>query len=231
MSVGASVAEAVTDFAEFIEDVAGQARAVAYIEIHNFANVDMHSGAAYINLGFNQDHQIPTWITSGSKEAYAIRENHPLTGVEMAANWQISGSALGAIIVNTYQEAAWRPANQLGVCLQPISVTPGQDYLYWKSSKCLSRRQFQKVVSDVQCCDKDYCLQGIMTTSHHSNVTIRLFPRSVKNLADTKYHDLKYQQQLDDILNESQTCYISTGTAVRPVLWLALFLAILIVGY
>ena len=214
---GKSFVGALTDFEKFVSDLSGKFRAVAFISVQNMADIDLHTGKFLVGLGVTGD-ILPNMIPSGTKQAFAIKQNDAFKGVEIAATWKISDKLLVAILVNTYQTAAWRPPNKLGVCQQSSTGAP-TSYSGWKDSKCLTSHDFKTDVHTMQCCGDDYCIQGTMSTDNHSNTTIRILPKKVKQLASKHYHESKYQKMLSELLDNPKSCYVNSAVqaGVRAV--------------
>lgn len=145
---------------------------------------------------------MPSFISPGHKEGFTATQNKPAKGVELAAAWKTELGQTVAFIAKAYQQVAWRPANKLGVSLK--NSTWNRDYDDWDSE--VKQQDFKEVIQVMQCCDDTICIQGIMSSSHHTNITIKIFPKSVEDLAHLDISGPIDQRELDNILYIQDQC-------------------------
>lgn len=239
LSIGLSVLAAIEEFYKFIKAQAGKHRAVLQVEIQNLANVSMNEGEVLANWGTIKD-DIPLEVSPGTKEAFTIKQNKPLTGVQIAAHWGIQDDRMVVIATEAWQQAAWRKPNKLGVLLLK---TPAHldDFATWQS--IIPMQQYDKKISFVRYCDEKYCIMANMSNYFQSNVTVRIFPRCIDAL-DHQFLDQdnlpQYQHALDAILGVSTpSCNGTSGPGnsartdergVNLKIWLPTLLTVMVLA-
>ena len=205
LSIASSFLTAENDYVDLIKGADAKHRSILYIEVQNYANVNMVAGVGLPNKGLVKS-ELPQAVKAGTRGAFTITQNEPFSGVELAFYWVI-GDYYAAIVAKSYQQAAWRPSTELGVCMINKSSMENPDqYDSWNENACSKPWEVENIVRDMQCCLGEYCIQATTTTSHQPNITAKFWPKSVSNL---KHPSGVTQEDLDEILLPSATCYVS----------------------
>ena len=195
-----------------ISDAGAKHRSIIFAEIQNYSNLTMVAGTALIQFGLVKS-GLPQLVKAGTRDAFAVRQNLPVAGVEMAFYWNVGDFSVG-VVAKSYQQGALRRSNQLGVCIIDKEDMPNPNlYSSWDEYNCYKPWKIQSIVKDMQCCLEDFCVQANTTTWHQPNVTVKFWPKSVKNLHDSTGVS---QKDLDEILSPSETCYMPQPDNASP---------------
>ena len=202
----------IEDFAKFTEKMEGKFRAVVRAEVLNYANVGMHNRDLYPQFGVTGD-IVPVEIPPGTKVGFTVRQNKPGKGVQMAGSWKVRDGPVAAFLSEAWQAAAWREINapnKLGVRL--LNRSPyAASYGTWSNN--VTPKKFSHDLKQVKECSDKFCILGVMGNSHHCNVTIKVFPRCIEDLAYPPANDadyIYYQRELNAIIGEESSSFCNT---------------------
>jgi len=98
-----------------------------------------------------------------------------------------------------------------------------------QSPSFLGTHEYEKEVVVLQCCHGDLCIQGMMTTGHHCNVSIKLLPKRASELFHHKLEVSNEQEYLDETLNLPSVCESRAGYVSSKLMSFAITLIVIVI--
>lgn len=229
LKVGASIASAVQSFKEWAVGEEG----VAMVTIDNYTNKSHLTNAEFF-LKSGGINQLADDIIGGSKEAFSARSK--LFGQsEGFAGWSLPQKGVKLVVYWRVPDEISPKPNKLGVgFLKDVKELSGwlKDEVESEpnqSPSFLGTHEYEKEVVVLQCCHGDLCIQGMMTTGHHCNVSIKLLPKRASELFHHKLEVSNEQEYLDETLNLPSVCESRAGYVSSKLMNFAITLIVIVI--
>ena len=214
LKAGSALASAAEKFIEWADEDKGSVLITVnnYCKDKNLVDISYHVVTGEIN-------QVEFDVISGGKQGIAAGGEF-LGQSEGLVGWSLPNTDMKAVIywrVPREYYVISQKANKLGIGF--VDGSGSSDWLKNLATSdedlsipSIGMHEFLKDGVTLQCCHDDICMQGIMTTNHHSNVTVRILPKNSSELFHTD-DPAKDQNYLNEVLNLSNTCTSSSKAA------------------
>ena len=191
------------------EAITAANKAKVFVQLFNYAKEPL-AGAKH-KIKFGDSTQLPIAIGPGFKDAINLHQNKYKKGVEGIISYTFPGDYRMFVFVNVEPRYSTKQ-NTIGVC---IARSPDKwnddwyDAMTTGDTSCLGVHEDAGTEPQtLQCCHGDYCIQALITSSHHANLTVLMLPNQFGNFAlDIHSEKVPFDQgDLDHILDVPNSC-------------------------
>ncbi|XP_067946782.1 uncharacterized protein [Watersipora subatra] len=220
LSVGNEFLSAVAEFAKLADKNKGSAQ----ITIENYFN-DTNLVDAQYHVASGSMDEIHFDVEGGEKQA-AATSGPDLGQTEGLIGWNLPNSSSKVVVywrVPHKSIILEQKSNKLGIGF----VKNSNGDINWLKNLAgkgkdlaipsIGMGEYASDGRTMQCCFGEICLQGLMSSNHHCEISIRVLPKKAARLFKSVNGLEEDQKFLDQVLNNQETCTSTSGAAAQGV--------------
>ena len=168
--------------------------------IENFAKYTMnlkkcHVEDGYVNVPLRS-------IAPGSKEGFASHKaGHAAKGTYVLCTYKMKGTLLHIMFSDPYSYNHYENRLGFAICPEDNDKCKGidADDIYYKYSTYAKVQKYYGKYKPLKLCHGDFCLHGIMGTTHKTDISVKLYPKNYSDLSEAlKSTPIKERYTKDD---------------------------------